>query len=280
VILHNLFESTFNTNHCYLYNLSILYGADRFAYFIHDEDNQALGLRAYQLDPAAVDERERLHDELVKDSILRHNYRSVKVILADGAHTFIPAELFDRENQDVFIQSIAHPLIFDKTTHDYLPKFGMYSVYNASEEITALLTNFFPKSEFYHLHTGLFSGCKRIVEQSNKQLVFINVLNRKISIFAFDKQNLLYSNTFEYTTVKDFLYYTMLVFDQMKFSPERVPIYLSGEVLISSPVYNELYKYVRNVGVVQRPQMYRFGEAFSGLQGHFFFDLLSLKLCG
>lgn len=280
MILHNIFDSSFNISQCYLYNLSILYGADRFAYFIYDEDNQAMGLRAYQLDSASLDERQRLHEELVKDAILRHNYRSVKVVLADGPQTFIPAELFDRELQHVLIDSISLPEANDKVLNDYLPKFGIYSVYRTHEEMAALLLNFFPKSMFFHINTSLLAGYQKIAEQTSKQIVFVNVLNRHISIFAFDKQKLLYCNNFEYTTVRDFLYYTMLVYDQLKLSPERVPTYLSGEVTVSSPVYNELYKYIRNVGVCQRHSSIKFGSSFAGLQEHFFFDLLSAKLCG
>lgn len=274
MITYNYFSGNFQKENAHLYQLSALVGADSFGYILEDEDNNLSAIRTYDLRQSS------LRESLVQDTILRLPFRETKMMLVGPVATLVPESLFDADTKEVYLGAVSNLNSEILVQHDKVKAIKAVNVFGCPTDLGALIESFFPKASIWHQHTALITGWSKEAERVQKQHVFAHVLNRHLTVAVFDKGNLLYCNSFSYNTVRDFLYYVLLVFDTLKLNPERVPLTLSGEVMPDSEVWRELYKYVRTVLFSTRPNAYRYpSDMPSGLLDHFHFDLFSLKLC-
>ena len=56
-----------------------------------------------------------------------------------------------------------------------------------------------------------------------------------------------FSNSFEFETKEDFIYYILFTFEQLNLDVEKVKLYFTGDIELESEIYNSTYQYIRNV---------------------------------
>ena len=78
---------------------------------------------------------------------------------------------------------------------------------------------------------------------------------------------------------QDFAYFILNVYEQFKLSAETTPLSISGSLTEDSDLFKVIYRYIRYIGFVNTPSYFRFGQQFTGIPQHFYFDLFSIKLC-
>jgi len=66
-------------------------------------------------------------------------------------------------------------------------------------------------------------------------------------IIVINSGQLLFYNTFEYTTKEDFIYYLLFTAEQLQLNPEEFKLTLIGNLTANSELYKIAYTYVRNV---------------------------------
>lgn len=167
---------------------------------------------------------------------------------------------------------------------------AVYQNYNNELDInlvfslnTQLITSILPQESFREkplsLASGLLSGWfKRTSEYSGSQ-VFIHVLEGQFFVGVFDNQQLQLANHYAFETAKDFLYYVLVIYQQLEMDPNDAPVVLSGSILPASEIFNLLYRFIAHVRFID-------GIAdvipLDGLEKgteHQYFDLFSLTLC-
>jgi len=57
-------------------------------------------------------------------------------------------------------------------------------------------------------------------------------------------------NSYEYQTPEDFIYYVLFVMEQLKMDPREQLIQLAGKIDEHSDLYKTVYKFIRNVHVL------------------------------
>ena len=88
--------------------------------------------------------------------------------------------------------------------------------------------------------------------------------------------NLMFINTFQFQSSKDFIYYVLLLFDQFDLKQEEVNLMLSGQLIKDSEIYRLLFRYIKKVNFIQHPSFISFGPKMKTKPSYYYFDIFSL----
>ncbi|MEM7105854.1 MAG: DUF3822 family protein [Bacteroidota bacterium] len=278
----NIVEDSFSLNSTASYDLSILVGVDRFFYLVNDDQNRVLALRQYNFanKGSFVLLKSPLKLTLVNDKLLGQGYRKTRVGLFSKRSALIPESLFETGKEQIYLTNTSPAEDVEKVFNDKVEGQGVRNVYAFNREIWQLLNTYFPKAVFYHASTPLIGTTGKLPLFQEGSHLLVNVIGQDMQIIHFDKGKIIFHNTFTYQTTNDFVYYVMLVIDQLGLRAEKISTSLSGELMEASEIFEQITRYIRHVNFVNRPSFLRYSSNFDNLPEHLFFDLYSLKLCG
>ena len=57
-------------------------------------------------------------------------------------------------------------------------------------------------------------------------------------------------NNFKCNSTEDYLYYILFTFSQLNLNAEKIHVACTGEISLSSRKYELLYKYIRNIEII------------------------------
>ncbi|THH40635.1 DUF3822 family protein [Neolewinella litorea] len=276
---YDIASAAFRRDRTQDYELSILTGVDSFAYIIRDRtQNQLLAYRSYSFGreerqswPAAL---ERI---IAADDRLRET-RYGKTVLAwdTPVLTLVPEALYTPGNPAAYLEQLTVVGLDDEVRHEHFQELGSELIYSAKRDhITAA------EEQLHALRTQHYAGAlltawgrrsRRLAHES----VSCSVRENRLFLAGHRNGNLEYFNTFRYDNSQDGVYFLLLAYDQCGFAPDRVPLYLSGDVTASGELYNQFYRYVEDVRFSVYPTPPAAPPELSGLAPHLYFDLLCL----
>lgn len=270
-------EQDFNKKLSTQYRLSILLGMDSFFYCVQNTRGQILVLKDFQLDtpqnPLATFNRLRQTEELLKLS-----YREVKIGVTGERSTLIPDRLYNRTHIKSYLHPVS-PLVEQEIVQtDDLPTLSLKHVYTADNSLEEVLKQQFSYSKVYHIKTALLRALQRRQRNQSGYALYVNVSTTNLDIFLYEDQKLLFVNTFDYQSSKDFVYYILLTYDQFKLSPTELPIHLSGQIVHDSKLFRLLYRYVKTIHMMDVTDLAKVGEQYQeNVPLHHYYDLISLS---
>lgn len=270
-------ENTFSRKLSSSYELSILQRVDSFAFMLVDEQRQIQLLRRYPLD-GSTPVLTNLENLYLRDELLRLPFRKVQIGVVTERQTLIPNRLFNPQEKATYLQQLTSVPEGMNIKSDDLDGFAAQNVYALPADQAA----------FYHRHHGAGRLChagspflltlRSMVARQEGPFVSVHVWPRQFQLIFFLGRELQLINYYTYFTAKDFLYFTLLVFDQFNLDPAEVPLMLSGEILEDSEIFRHLSRYVRQVKIADAPGFIQLGPSFESLPPHLFFDLFCLAV--
>ncbi|MFY7812205.1 MAG: DUF3822 family protein, partial [Flavobacterium sp.] len=94
----------------------------------------------------------------------------------------------------------------------------------------------------------------KLLEQ-NKNIIplqfFVHFIEDSFQIIIIQNSQLIFYNTFNFTSEIDVLYYILFVAEQFKLNPENFPLVLLGDITEETSIFKIIYQYVRNVTFYQ-----------------------------
>jgi hypothetical protein len=277
-IIHNIFEDDFNKNLTHTYDLSFLIGKDRLSYLISNQQQQILALRAYKFSDSPSEKS--LKQLLIEDSIVRQKFRTVRVGIFSPRFSLIPLSLFKESGASNYLEQTTNLQRNDKVLSDTISSLKAANVYAFDEQYIRGLAEHYPEARFFHASTGLINNFIANYDSSSSKQIFLNIYNQYVTITVIENAQLLFHNIFSFKASPDCLYYILLVYKQLGMTPHKYPLHIIGELVADSEIYKLLYKYIKTIHFVNRPNFYVFGEKLrDSFPQNFFFDLYSLKLC-
>lgn len=253
-------------------SLFVLIGANRLSYFITSPDNQVL-----------VQETQPIEDETLtnifkKNTYINQNFVDVKVGFISPYSTLVPNLIYKETAATSYLENSFRIPQQHYLLTDNVKSITCQNVFLAPINIYNFFQNKYSHAVFYHVLTPLLVAWQEKAIEFDKPTVFINVIGQQFQLAAFDREKLLISNTYEYETAKDFIYYTLLVFDQLSLSVEDSKVFLSGEIMQASNIYKLLYRYIRAISFMNRNNYYKFDNKFNHQPKHFNYDLFSFSM--
>ncbi len=206
---------------------------------------------------------EQLTNILSKDTFLSRAFASVKICWVTDFE-IIPAVFFDEK--EIAPYTAFNPIMDGEASF----------IFEVPEPINDLLKSKFNAIGHYHSGSVLIEKLRKEGLAKSDGL-FINIQAESVEIVFFDGSgSLRIYNRYDYKAYQDYIYFVLLVADEMGINREEVKAVLMGEVSQDSQLYEITYRYFRNIVFVNQPGDIHFSRAFEGYPKYFNYQLYNL----
>jgi hypothetical protein len=204
------------------------------------------------------------------------NFRKVRIILETRGMSLVPALFFDPEVTESYLRLTTEFAADEKVRFDRLSAMDLVNVFNVPSSLIGQIEKLFPSASVHHLSTSLISALTMLYKnQFEPEKVFLNLRKDQFDLLVFNEQGPLYCNAFSYAVPEDVAYYLIFVMEQLSLNPENVSLVLYGEIEKHSPLFDLLYKYIRNIGFGRRNENAGYSGVFREIPSHRFFSVLN-----
>ncbi|MBI4647342.1 MAG: DUF3822 family protein [Bacteroidia bacterium] len=279
----SLIDETLDINLTLTYHLSIQIGLNGFSYCILDSvRNKFIVLKHFPFneDIQTVQLPGKYKDIIERDELLKKTYKSVRLIYLAQKAILVPFPLFNKENiRDFF--SFNHPLTGSEAIfYNKLGNTGAYNIFTIPDELAKETNALFAKVKYYQQATPILENLMITYKNKTEQKkVFVHVNPHFFDISVIAPPSLLLYNTFLYKNEKDFIYFIMYIFEQLKLSPEKTELILSGNIEKKNAYYNILKKFIREVKFEKLNDNFTYSYTFYDIPAHCFVNLINIHTC-
>lgn len=145
------------------------------------------------------------------------------------------------------------------------------NIYAVPETLKDWISTKFPVARYWHQYT---LGVRNSILSVTGGMLLVDFRKDEFIVIATGSNQILLTQTFEYSNPEDVLFYLLKICNQFKLSTEEVQIHLSGLVDKDSSLYKELYQYFINIEF--RDSNWNAGPYYPA---HFFTSLNDLAKC-
>lgn len=172
------------------------------------------------------------------------SYSSIQLFVAPTEQTLLPISQFEKEALRQHHQ-LTLPNISDSVfLHESYADWQFYVGYSIPSAVLQAIKTAFPSCGIKHVFKPiLYNLPERIVEGT----LCIDVCVQQFSIVLFRGHQLLFCNTFSYTSEFDTLYFLLKICRENLLQTSDVQVFLSGLIDSSSKLYAELGSYFRQL---------------------------------
>tara|TARA_R110002049_G_scaffold202300_4_gene372810 strand:+ start:1309 stop:2166 length:858 start_codon:yes stop_codon:yes gene_type:complete len=261
------------------YHLSLQISIDGFCFALfHLQERKYIGIAEYVI-PSSTNilVGDFIASIILNDPWLTGDFKSVSVGLSISKNTLIPLALFE-ENQltnylelNSGIDSIGHP------GYDRLLKTESVNCYSQDLQLANIISYYYPSAQFIHQNSTLIEATAQV---TNKQpFIHIQFNRMNIDLAVFIENQLHLQNSFDYKTTEDVIYYLLYVMEQLALSQEKTILYISGNIVKDSNVYQLLYKYIKDIELVELPKQVEYSQPIRLAEPHHYYLLIQQYLC-
>ncbi|MFT5383154.1 MAG: hypothetical protein ACI81W_000551 [Saprospiraceae bacterium] len=277
----DIYEDSFVKNTISSYNLSALVGADRFSFLAYDQNQQKVQfLKSYNFQLKESEEiKSIVHEVYTQDNLLKSRFNQSFIAITNEKNTLVPERLYDESSHATYFEKLIQLDQGDFLMVNDIPELHIKNIFAMDLGLKNLLDGYFPGAKILHNATLFIKGARELSKHRGGHQLYLNINGDSFQVVLFEDQDLLFSNSYSYKAANDFIYFTMLVFDQFNLKPEAVPLYLSGQITEDSEIYKLIYRYIRHIHFVQLPHFLNFGPRLKNVPSHYYFNLYCAKLC-
>lgn len=279
-INQEIVEFAFSQKATLSYELNVLVGSDSIYYVVNDAQLNVLALKSFHFDQGSnASIAAGLKSAFFDDPLLKETYRSSKIVFTTPHFTLIPTKFYDENQHAAYFENLSELIGFDQIVVDPIKNIDTQNIYLVDSQLVAVAKAILPTAHHHHIFTSLILGFQKIAEHRGGHQVFANIRDGFLQILFFDGRDLIFANSFAFRTPQDVIYFLLNTYEQFKLNPDAIPLSISGSLTEHSDIFKYIYRYIRNVAFVPAPPYFRFGQQFTGVPAHFYFDLFSIKLC-
>lgn len=279
----SVIKTSFSKNNIHQYKLSILCGVDSLSYCIYSQTEEVLVLKKIELvAPPALNNEAIFSTTFTeiwnRDAILSYAFPIIDIAFVRPNYTIIPNKLYQAANKASYLTPLkTNSAIPELYQANNLPAIDAKLVFSLPQSaIEFFESKYTTNIKYYNSFTPLINGIAKEMQTLSGKHIWLNIYVNVLQIILFDGQVLIFSNQFSFDTEKDFIYYTLLIYNQFKLDPEVTPIHISGQLVKKSVIYNNLYRYIRNIYFSEIKDSYQLNTELTSHPNYFFFDLLSI----
>lgn len=220
--------------------------------------------------------------ENVKNSIyenpqLLQEYDRTYLLVDTPRFTLVPEEMETCEENRTPYYDFCYPGHNDYIVENRLTLNRAYLLFGLDRELYTFLCRTFPAATVLHPLTPLSEYFFLHSRNGNEAKVYLHLRQERFDLIVFKQGRLLLANTFDFTTVDDIAYFTLLSWKQLSLDQARDRLYLAGEKSMRQPLTEILQKYLKSVLPYPFPsQLFRIGKETIDAP----FELITIPLCG
>jgi Protein of unknown function (DUF3822) len=279
-INQEIVEFAFSQKATPAYELNVMIGSDSIYYLINDAQLNVLALKSFHFDQRpSGDLAASLKAAFFDDPLLKETYRSTKIVFTTPHFTLIPTKFYNENQHTAYFENLTELIGFDHIAVDTIKIMDVKNVYLVDSQLLAIAKTILPAAQHHHIFSSLILGFQKLAELRGGHQLFANIRDGQLQILFFDGPDLVFANSFSFKTPQDVIYYLLNCYEQFKLNPEVTPLSISGSLTEHSDIFKFVYRYIRHISFVPTPAYFRFGQQFTGIPAHFYFDLFSVNLC-
>lgn len=275
-VIKDIVENTFTKKNTNTYELSILVGMGSFDYVVLDSQQHLQALKSYTLNNFS--DSSELEQLLNLDPIIKYRYGNTRIAWAGGKNTLIPDRLFKADEKKSYLQQTVEVAKAERVLSDDIPHAGIHNIYSVPSNVSLYLDQQFPSHQLSHLSTVLIEAQRKISIQYEGKRLYVHLVDSRAYISVFHHTNLLFFNSFEYKSAKDFIYYLLLIFDQLNLPQETTPVALSGQLVEDAEIYRLLKRYLPQFHFLEPPAFIHYGAKMEEHSKYMYFGVLCLSI--
>jgi len=201
-------------------------------------------------------------------------FKKVTIVYSVAESALIPFKIYDRQHASAAV-SLLHGDMDSNTLTltDVISESECYNCYRISTPLHKKLEEQFPGAHYWHQYSVLL-GSYSLAEPK----IFATFYSYKMVVRVFANGKCQLINTYYYQSAEDVSFYLLTIREQL--GMENIPIEVSGYIEKSSALYQEIYKYFKEITFMALPQFCKFDENILVYPSHYFSHLFSFDLCG
>ena len=219
-----------------------------------------------------------LKHALMTEPMLRQQYKRVNVLVTTSRCTTVPVALFKAEEiNDIFTLNFPKESL-QHITYNILRRSGVALVFGIDKRAYQLILDDFPRARFYTSASTLIElFCEKSQSEANKKM-YVYLHEKEMSIYIFDRDLLVFLNSYVTNDVSNMQYYALNVWQQMEMDQIDDSLYVVGDNDQREEFANKMQYFINNVTLINRKDDFRTritnGYAFLP------YDLQTLLICG
>ena len=257
--------------------LHVVLGADSISLLAADTAGAVLALQSwtFAVEEQVFDQTEWQLRGVLQRPLFSLPFGHIHCALFHRNATLVPRRLFQHGNLAGYFKLLLDPSDYTYA-YDELPEFDAYLVYATEQWMAKLCADFFPRGRVRHLAVPLLRQAREL-NTGEEHRLFVNLRNQVAQIAVFERQNLLFYNSFAFSASPDLLYYVLLLYDQFRLDPRDTPLIVAGNLLEDSELYRLFYRFIRDIRFPELPGYFQMPADVEILPGHCYFELFCLK---
>jgi len=212
---------------------------------------------------------------------LKKSFRKIFIAVEHPKSTLVPKTLFEDEEKAVWL-TFNHPVAeYELCRKDELPSAAALMLYAVPENILSVLTTAFPEATIFNASGQLISTLLSATRETARDgVLYTHVKGAWVELVYLEEGRLKYFNNFSYQTREDLAYYVIFVIEQLGLNPDTTVLVLLGDIERESDHFELLYRYIRNIRLIDNSIMLDPGQITTGIPFHIYFNLINLARCG
>ncbi len=185
-----------------------------------------------------------------ENEIFSQKFDQITVVHDNNLSCFVPTPFFDENVLGSYLQYNVKVFETDFFAFDTNQNNQFNTVYVPYVNINNVLIDQFGSFDYKHSSSVLVSKLLDISKNNESKKMFVHMQSNHFEIVIVQNQKLLLYNSFEYKTPEDVIYYILFTAEQLLLNPENFLLEFLGTIDSESPIYKIVYKYVRNVSLL------------------------------
>lgn len=275
-LIFEIIEDNYSRSFTSASELSILLGVDSFTYMISDANRQARLLKDYTLEKHLGQEVE-VKKILSGDKHLNAAFRSVLLGIDNPNATLIPESFYQERERKQYLEHLM-PMRNDMAIFtDTLNGQSAKNVFGVKANLLSLFEEHLPGFHILHFSTALMRALESHAQVNPGHQIYLYLRTKSVRILLFDNGKVKFSNSFQFSGVKDVLYYLLLVFKQHGLDNAQTPVFLLGQLMRDSEMFRLLHRYIGKLFFFEHGASTKMGNKLAKMPSWFFYDVLSLN---
>ncbi|MCU0447423.1 MAG: DUF3822 family protein [Microscillaceae bacterium] len=282
----NIKDPSFDIEAMNYYRLFICLGEDSLRFnVVNSRDNKCLLLEEFRFfSRLSVEEQmEALNRIYDNDLFLKANFWfGIYLIIKASPFTLVPREFFDEVNPVKYLQHITPIHTNQQIFVNEQRSLDAVNVFLNDNLLIQWFKQTYPNRHLQYIHQtqAFIEGIRRNNLIVNRPQMHVLIEPNYLIISVLNGDDLEFCNTFQYRVAADFVYFVLLVMDELHLDKQACELTLYGKINPISEIYKLMRTYVGQVKIYdEQPDWVKFSSDFDGLPHTYYFDLYGMALC-
>ncbi|WP_066627541.1 DUF3822 family protein [Labilibacter marinus] len=277
----SVIDPSFDINITTSYFLSIQLQLDGFSFCVLDPVSNEYILFEHR--PLNFNENilTVLESELASNDLLVYPYQKVFVLYNTLEYSLIPQALYNEEMKSEYLQFCFSKQEDNQQVFSNKVKMAdSVCCFSAPVELTQILDKYYKNIKYFCQATS-FIETALLSTSANQSAnhVHINIQPSYFDIIVTSANNLRMHNSFKYQNSKEFLYFALFVFEQLKLDTRQTKVFVSGNINRSSELYSLLKTYIKQIEIKNESNHFKFASVFKNIPFQNHLNLFNIPLC-